>query len=304
MTQNVLLMTRHEKTRLRITPWPTSLLPLPPREPAVRFRFDPEVEAFYADFSESGLAEGRHLGKAFTGETYLKFAALDPQDPAAMEAFLSEYGELGVRGQYTGQPPWQPLLYPDDDEAAELIAAAERAGDRLNRRYADTLLEVRYAIFLMRDLIAAWRALQGDLDPTTHAWEFPLWAFRSRASDDPPWEPDGPAALLHLASAWGLTPFSPYLRTFEPGEDPVPLFAGEAAAWNYCCMELFNHIVEQAEYKFCANEPCNRLFVRQEGRALHGQHRMTGTKYCSSGCARAQAQRAYRRRRQQHVKRK
>ncbi len=41
----------------------------------------------------------------------------------------------------------------------------------------------------------------------------------------------------------------------------------------------------------CANERCDRAFVRQRGRAAHRQHRTTGVKYCSRECARAQAQR-------------
>ena len=58
----------------------------------------------------------------------------------------------------------------------------------------------------------------------------------------------------------------------------------------------YNHIVERAAYLTCANEPCGRTFVRQEGRAEHGQYRTKGVKYCSATCARAQAQRELRRR--------
>jgi hypothetical protein len=61
-------------------------------------------------------------------------------------------------------------------------------------------------------------------------------------------------------------------------------------------LELYNHACEDAVYKICQNETCRRLFVRQEGRSLHGQHRRTGVKYCTSECARAQAQRSYRQR--------
>ena len=61
-----------------------------------------------------------------------------------------------------------------------------------------------------------------------------------------------------------------------------------------CCLELFNHIAEEASYRRCQNDRCNRLFVRQKGRAEAGQHRREGLKYCSNYCARAVAQRSYR----------
>ena len=79
------------------------------------------------------------------------------------------------------------------------------------------------------------------------------------------------------------------MRRSDPYFSDVPLLSLMA-------LELYNHACEDAIYKICQNETCGRLFVRQEGRALHGQHRRTGVKYCTSECARAQAQRSYRRR--------
>lgn len=62
--------------------------------------------------------------------------------------------------------------------------------------------------------------------------------------------------------------------------------------------QMFNHIAEDATYKVCANETCQRTFVHQvDGTSMYGQYRGSGVRYCSNRCAKAQAQREYRRRR-------
>ncbi|GKQ40319.1 hypothetical protein ALMP_68450 [Streptomyces sp. A012304] len=77
-----------------------------------------------------------------------------------------------------------------------------------------------------------------------------------------------------------------------------PLAEEEGATlYGAACLQLYNHIVEQAQYKICANESCGQFFVRQQGRAGGTQRKSEGVKYCSSKCAKAQAQRELRRRR-------
>jgi len=50
------------------------------------------------------------------------------------------------------------------------------------------------------------------------------------------------------------------------------------------------------EPRECANETCSNTFIAQGGTPRKGAH-IKGVMYCTPECARAQAQRAYRRRR-------
>lgn len=73
----------------------------------------------------------------------------------------------------------------------------------------------------------------------------------------------------------------------EPlGSDLLTVLAGQILA----------HVSEGAPVRTCANETCGRLFRHQIGRAKFGQVHTKGVKYCTDSCARAAAQRAYRRR--------
>ncbi|MGW1272792.1 hypothetical protein [Streptomyces sp. NPDC002491] len=66
-------------------------------------------------------------------------------------------------------------------------------------------------------------------------------------------------------------------------------------------LQPYDHLAEDAAVRECADETSRRAFVRQRGRAEHGQNRTTGVAYRTRECARAQAQREHRRRKRQNA---
>jgi hypothetical protein len=166
----------------------------------------------------------------------------------------------------------------------------------------ETVNEFRFAAHCIRDLDAAWLALNGGEDNITLS-----------SPADPPdgWTQELLCDFLIQMMTTLLLPLSPQLGssfTLHVGHElnnGQPVRAGveplreppDLPLYTLCALELFNHMLQGAEYRICANERCNRRFVLQQGRSEKGQHRSRGVKYCSPACARATAQRTYRQRR-------
>ncbi len=72
----------------------------------------------------------------------------------------------------------------------------------------------------------------------------------------------------------------------------------QVTAFSVAALQLLNDLALQTPLRHCGNVRCpyGGVFTRQRGRAQYGQHRTSGTKYCSSTCARAQGERERRRR--------
>jgi hypothetical protein len=170
----------------------------------------------------------------------------------------------------------------------------------------ETLEEFRFAARCIRDLYSAWLMFKDNREVHEFNWTSPTWPdlFDSFAE---------PAALLSYMLKVFLRDFAPQVRmswkysgpaqaddVFRPADamavEPTP-GPETAALYAVCALELFNHIIDSAEYHECANERCKRTFVHQQGRSEKGQRRSRGVIYCSPECARATAQREYRRRR-------
>jgi len=323
----------HERSQLRITPWP-GRLPHPlyrqwhhysitegGRLAADVGAFITEVDAEKAghdvdDLAREGLlpdarqraaAQGRPpKDVAEAGEIYLELIETDLDDESAILNFVNRFGILNVRYRAFALVDALPGLR--EDVLPSLQAAGGRQLDTPGPglSYEETLAEFRFGALLIRDLVYAWQILSGaEPVPPTYRWQSvpdghvvvtsEVYEFLEENGFDPSPRHEAHSFLLSILNP-GLAPFHPRLDStglteHAPGAifQLVPLYA-------ICCLELYNHISDGIPYRNCANETCRRLFVRQVGRAEHGQHRSEGVKYCSKHCARAMAQRRYRER--------
>ena len=248
--------------------------------------------------------------KAEVGEFYLELTRLDLAHVTAIGEFVAAFGVLGVAHQrfaaFQELPLFPERILPTLAKSWPSSALGQTAHDYELLRGAgassmlvETIDEFRFGVRVLRDLLTATRvALTSTEDLAPVEWEsIPTHELADRPDGFGDWRAGSDLRqqaidfILRSCLSDSLAPFHPRIEyaganPFESWR-PLPLYST-------CCLELFNHFAEHATYRVCANETCHRVYVRQEGRAEHGQHRSTGIKYCSKLCARAQAQRNYR----------
>jgi hypothetical protein len=225
---------------------------------------------------------------------------VDLDDDDDILAFVNRHGSLTVLrpevptpfNGFTDHPHFRTVIQPllEEERSAALHDWIE-ADEKYDGSWliTESVLEFQWKAGCLHDLVAAWRFVhEGKAPEQLSSW---VWGGPQGGYSDPSTR-EGAAHLLARGLDVGLAAFHPHVSVRD---DPIP-YHGSVGFYQICCLELFNHIAEAAVYRTCANEPCGRLFVRQTGRAQHGQHRTHGVKYCSTECARAQAQRQYRRR--------
>jgi hypothetical protein len=275
--------------RVTLTPWPGERLPTAShtRRP-------------YAINDSAQLVPAKPLGRPTVvepglddpGETYLELAALDLEDVGAIVSFASTYGVLGVRDPigFSDDPPYGAFRTFDFFRPVEQVLAADLPADPPLPNYVETLGEFRFGARFVHDLVSAYQVVRGMRAVGDAEWH-------ALPGDEQPKTPADAGNLLSVALGAALKPYSPRVFSHpvpQPGQRPT----ADGMAYTRCCVELYNHIVEGADYRICANETCRRLFVRQRGRSEHGFHRREGVLYHDASCARAQVQREYRRRKQ------
>lgn len=153
--------------------------------------------------------------------------------------------------------------------------------------WGETLDEFRFAARCIRDLFEAWRLIRRDIEPPDLRLQLPYFDVSSEDA----------TRLLTRGLNAGLVNLHPRLEphtvegTKTAGLWPTPCL------YEICCLELYTHIVSNAVHRHCANERCQKLFVRKELGARHRRARTKGLKFCSDRCADAQHQRESRARR-------
>jgi len=148
----------------------------------------------------------------------------------------------------------------------------------------ETIAEFVLGATIIRDAVAAWRLLTDEPDGDQADWRL------NRLTDVPGEERRAASAeYLNDVIASGLSSITPVLSLTSGAEERDAVL--ELNLHALCCLELFNHVAAANDFPRCANEACARLFVRDE------RARRRGMRYCSRTCARAQAQREFRRRR-------
>lgn len=317
-------MERDVNSQLRITAWPPAPLPLPTAS-KVEYEFDSE-NGVLLPRSLSALAKPSSFESvALSGETYLRLNEVDLDDPMAILAFASEYGLLGgcdaylrvienVR-PYLLKQMYEPALDYTLEREAKWRSLSQGDFTSLGRdaqnaalAFTETLNEFRFAARCIRDLTSAWNMFREGTDPKAMTWVSPSYIESLYVGND-----DFPISLYFWVFPAFMRPFSPHLefywtdlppdtRRFPPRTsssritvEPLRV-TRQADLVEICALELFNHIIGNTEYRVCANDRCQRTFVHQHGRAQKGQRRSRGVLYCTPECARATAQREYRRR--------
>jgi hypothetical protein len=240
-----------------------------------------------------------------------ELADLDLESPAAIGAFVEAYGNPGSMLWRTG-PTWNELQDVWRRHGAAVPAdLPERASDDDARQLVAHPHTVAYLIDefvararLLRDITSVHRYLRGGLilEEVAAGWQSTCTpAPRNRS-----WA----IGVLSISLNWALGGFQPLLEVVEPTARKVtetPRFDG--ALWGHqprlfdaLNLQLFNDIAAGSEYRRCRNETCRRWFtVVPKGQlppgGFDGAMRVWAeAMYCSNLCARAQAQREYRRR--------
>lgn len=230
-------------------------------------------------------------------ELYLREARLlDLTSTRKVEEFVERFGWMGVGAHLLGGADRDAHATQYLPQSYDLRAEVRRRSIERSGEFFETIEEFRAAVLWLRDLTRVHAEhLVGGLEHGPSWWDSGRRFERGTFGFGRPGNEKDSLDVLATGLTTALADYRLRVDVIDlsakqpPARGPVPLFVALAA-------QLYNHVVEGSVYLTCANASCRRLFVRQRGRAEHGQHRTKGVQFCTTTCARAQAQRDYRRR--------
>lgn len=114
--------------------------------------------------------------------------------------------------------------------------------------------------------------------------------YEALGEENPSWAADLPSVYASFNVALSVFSVHLVIPDFAHADQHPTLF-------NVAALQIANDILLGVTKRKCANENCDHEFTRQRGRAQYGEYRLKEVFYCSTSCARAQAQRNLRRRR-------
>ncbi|MEE8600287.1 hypothetical protein [Euzebya tangerina] len=264
------------------------------------------------------------------------FLDVDVEDLNSVLKWCSRYGPLVPQRLYLQAEEFRPVIEPrastEDPLELQLYAGDEpdlteheieldempdrlgdspesyegtyqaSAGPEFRAAYGTALGQQQAHFRLYQAVVKSWLELRPDTDLTPAAL---LIAPREELAAL--WECRGlpvPSTAIELIRSIQRltnveTVLSPRIEVAPPGAERSGLAFGRPIAriLQAMMLQVVDWVAAGVPAKQCANETCAMWFARQSGRAEYGQYRTKGVLYCSRACARAQAQREYRRRR-------
>lgn len=306
-------MSQFPVTPLRLEAWPGER-PLPE---LVVFSVWGEFEfTGEASIAKTRLEQEDQRAFPLSPEFYLRdLFTIDLDDLAGIERFISNLGFLF--GRYRESDPGASLVLDDGgllgaawaSYGLQVSGIGKQLSDRRFRLFLDRsakgehypfelIEETRLGLAWLRDLARLWKSnRETGWEEVPEEWDSTRYGVRK------PKDPSEMAGAFVSGLNAALKPIHPFVRV------PNPLWAqriadtiavGGPPLYAVIASQLYNHVAENADYKRCQNETCQRLFVRQvdtEKRTYTAQYtsRPEATDYCSPSCRQAQKQRKWRR---------
>lgn len=128
---------------------------------------------------------------------------------------------------------------------------------------------------------------------TAHAIAYARGEYEHKVWPNAKDDHDAWSHFTELANG-ALQPF--HVRVYiDTGTADFDIGSPRPSLFSVAVLQLINDLSDEAEYHVCPAETCGRIFIRSRGATVKAFNRTKGVTYCTPGCANAQRQREFRR---------